>query len=81
MNKSHVPNTNHIPQQLQFITHPLQQQLNQQPHQLVAPIAIVTPPPKLLSQTDNDLSNGPVSFSFIFLSHFLFVPFVRMLSV
>lgn len=66
MNKSHVPNTNHIPQQLQFITHPLQQQLNQQPHQLVVPIAIVTPPPKLLSQTDNDPSNSVANVSFLF---------------
>jgi hypothetical protein len=69
-NKSHVPNTNHIPQQLQFITSPLQQQLNQQPHQLVLPMAIVTPPKQqgvLLTQSDasdqvNQNNGAPVSF-------------------
>jgi hypothetical protein len=61
-NKSHVPNTTHIPHQLQFITSPLQQQLNQQPqpHQLVLPMAIVTPPKQQvlqMSQSDTDPSN------------------------
>jgi hypothetical protein len=66
-NKSHVPNTNHIPQQLQFITSPLQQQLNQQPHQLVLPMAIVTPLKQVLMNQGEDPSNNgaPVSFDFI----------------
>jgi hypothetical protein len=59
-NKSHVPNTNHIPQQLQFITSPLQQQLNQQPHQLVLPMAIVTPPKPYSAQDASDPSNPNV---------------------
>lgn len=74
-NKSHVPNTNHIPQQLQFITSPLQQQLSQQPqpHQLVLPMAIVTPPKQQVLQLsqDSDPSNpnvgAPVSSLFFII--------------
>lgn len=78
--KSQVPNTAHIPQQLQFIPHPLQQQLNQhQPTLVGMPMPIVTPPKAvIIGESPSDPNGAPVSSSslFLFTVHMLSISYL-----